>query len=223
MFLISAIFMKKIFIRTSMVIVLLLIMSCIFIWFANHRIVRASNNLTYNNIENIPYNHSGLLLGTSKHLKSGSPNPFFDTRIEAAATLYKTGKIKYIVASGDNSKKHYNEPQQMKDDLIALGVPDSVIYLDYAGFRTLDSIVRGREIFGQNSVTVISQKFHNERAVYIGRTYGISVIGFNAVDTEYTTNQFVRLREVLARLRAFIDVKIIKIQPKFLGEEIIIL
>jgi SanA protein len=103
------------------------------------------------------------------------------------------------------------------------GVPTEKIFLDYAGFRTLDSIVRGREIFGQNSITVISQRFHNERAVYIGRTYGISVIGFNAVDTKYTSNQLVRLREVFARIKAFIDVKIIKGQPKFLGEEIIIL
>ena len=221
MFLISAIFMKKIFIRTSMVIVLLLIMSCIFIWFANHRIVRASNNLTYNNIENIPYNHSGLLLGTSKHLKSGSPNPFFDTRIEAAATLYKTGKIKYIVASGDNSKKHYNEPQQMKDDLIALGVPDSVIYLDYAGFRTLDSVVRMKKIFGQKQFTVISQKFHNERAIYIAQHYGLSAIGYNAEDVGGYNGEKVAFRERFARVKVFVDFLTGK-KPKFLGEEVLI-
>ena len=186
-------------------------------------ISRFSASHLFDDHKDIPVNKCGLLLGTSKYNAGGGINPYFSTRLDAAAKLYHSGKVKYIIASGDNSKAAYNEPRAMAAGLKDRGVPAEKIFLDYAGFRTLDSIVRGREIFGQNSVTVISQKFHNERAVYIGRTYGISVIGFNAVDTEYTTNQFVRLREVLARLRAFIDVKIIKIQPKFLGEEIIIL
>ena len=186
-------------------------------------ISRFSDSYLFDDYSEMPDNKCGLLLGTSKYNARGGINPYFSSRLDAAAKLYHSGKVRYIIASGDNSEVAYNEPRTMAAGLRERGVPAEKIFLDYAGFRTLDSMVRGREIFGQNSVTVISQRFHNERAVYIGRIYGISAIGFNAVDTEYTSNQFVRLREVFARLKAFIDVNIIKVQPKFLGEEIIIL
>ena len=184
---------------------------------------RFSAQYLFDDYNKIPENKCGLLLGTSKYTVHGTINQYFSTRLDAAAKLYHSGRVKYIIASGDNSEVNYNEPRQMAEGLKKRGVPMEKIFLDYAGFRTLDSIVRGKEIFGQNSVTVISQKFHNERAVYIGRTYGISVIGFNAEDNEYTTNPMVRLREIFARFKAFIDVNIIKGQPKFLGEKIHIL
>ncbi len=190
-----------------------------FIWFANSRITAVAKNLTYNNIEDVPFNKVGLLLGTSKELRNGTPNPFFDTRVEATAQLYKAGKIQCIVASGDNSKTHYNEPQQMKDDLIALGVPDSVIYLDYAGFRTLDSVVRVKKIFGQKKFTVISQRFHNERAIYIAQHYNLSVTGYNAEDIGGYNGRKVASRERFARVKVFVDFLVGK-KPKFLGEEI---
>ncbi len=171
---------------------------------------------------NLPGNKCGLLLGTSKYKISGGINPYFSQRLDAAALLYRSGKIKYIIASGDNSELNYNEPRTMKMALKERGIPVENIFLDYAGFRTLDSIVRAREIFGQESITVISQRFHNERAVYIGRNYGIKVTGFNADDDEDPSLIVVRLREVFARFKAFIDVKILMEQPKFLGEKIII-
>jgi len=170
----------------------------------------------------LPENKCGLLLGTSKYKIKGGINPYFSQRLDAAAMLYHSGKIKYIIASGDNSELNYNEPRTMKSGLKQRGVPAENIFLDYAGFRTLDSIVRAREIFGQDSITVISQHFHNERAVYIGRSYGMRVTGFNADDDDDLLLIEVRLREVFARYRAFIDVKIIKEQPKFLGDKIII-
>ncbi len=171
---------------------------------------------------NLPKNKCGLLLGTSKYNIRGGINPYFSQRLDAAAMLYRSGKIKFIIASGDNSELNYNEPRTMKMALRDRGIPVENIILDYAGFRTLDSIVRAREIFGQNSITVISQRFHNERAVYIGRNYGINVTGYNADDEEDPSLLVVRLREVFARCKAFIDVKIIMEQPKFLGEKIII-
>jgi len=131
--------------------------------------------------------------------------------------------VDFIIATGDNSEKNYNEPKAMLEALIEKGVPQSRIFLDYAGFRTLDSIVRAREIFGQESVTVISQKFHNERAVYIGRHYGIDVRGFNAEDGEVSSWFKVRAREVFARLRAFIDLNVTGEKPRFLGEKIEVL
>lgn len=171
-------------------------------------------------MDQLPYNRCGLLLGTSRFRTDGTANPFFTNRIDAAAGLYRAGKIDYIIATGDNSDRRYNEPRAMLAELVEAGVPSKRIYLDYAGFRTLDSIVRAREIFGQEAITVISQKFHNERAVYIAKHYGIDATGFNAADCDDSGWIKVRLREVLARFRAFIDLHVTGEQPRFLGEHI---
>jgi SanA protein len=121
-------------------------------------------------------------LETSKFLKNGQINLYYQNRILAAIELYKAGKIKYIIVSGDNSVANYNEPLDMKNDLVLLGVPDSLIYLDYAGFRTFDSVMRANKIFGQDKFFVISQLFHNERTVFIARHYDIEAFGYNAKD-----------------------------------------
>lgn len=176
----------------------------------------------YEEWSKLPENKCGLLPGTSKYKIKGGINPYFSERLDAAAMLYHAGKIKYIIASGDNSELNYNEPRTMMAGLRDRGVPAENIFLDYAGFRTLDSIVRAKEIFGQDSITIISQRFHNERAVYIGRVYGISVTGFDADDNEDPSGILVRIREVFARFKAFLDVRIFMEQPKFLGEKIII-
>lgn len=171
-------------------------------------------------MDQLPYNRCGLLLGTSKFRSDGTANPFFTNRIDAAAGLYHAGKIDYIIATGDNSDRRYNEPRAMLAELVERGVPAKKVYADYAGFRTLDSVVRAREIFGQKSVTVISQRFHNERAVYIAKHYGIDATGFNAADCDDSGWIKVRLREVLARFRAFLDLHVTGEQPRFLGEHI---
>ncbi|HOP64943.1 MAG TPA: ElyC/SanA/YdcF family protein [Spirochaetota bacterium] len=171
-------------------------------------------------MEELPFNKCGLLLGTSKYRVEGGINPFFAKRLDAAAYLYHSGRIRCVIASGDNSEKSYNEPRAMMQGLKDRGIPSDSIYLDFAGFRTLDSVVRAREIFGQNSITVISQKFHNERAVYIGRKRGIDVTGFNAHDWNDADGIPVRIREIFARFKAFIDVNLTGEQPKFLGEKI---
>jgi SanA protein len=120
------------------------------------------------------------------------------------------------LVSGDNSQKDYDEPTDFKKDLIAKGIPEDRIFLDYAGFRTLDSIVRAKEVFGQTSITIISQKFHNQRAIYIAKQFGIDAIGFNAKDV-YNSH----FREYLARSKASLDL-VFNVQPKFLGEKIVI-
>jgi SanA protein len=170
-------------------------------------------------VSEIPYNKVGLLLGTSKYLKNGNENLYYKYRIEAAAKLYKTHKINCIVVSGDNSRKNYDEPTQMKNDLIALGIPAEKIFLDYAGFRTLDSVIRMKEIFGQSNFTIISQKFHNERAVFISQKYGLNAVGFNAQAVSKYYGFKTNLREKLARVKVFTDLFFGK-QPKFLGEKI---
>lgn len=175
----------------------------------------------YTDVRQVPYNKVGLLLGTTKYMGGGGINPYYHYRIEAAAQLAKAGKVKYIIASGDNSTHQYNEPQEMKEDLIKAGVDSSHIFLDYAGFRTFDSMIRLREIFGQDSVTVISQKFHNERAIYIASREGIHAIGFNARDVNREQGMRVQSREKLARVKVFVDY-LLGEDPKFLGEKVVI-
>jgi SanA protein len=207
--------LKKIAIWMLSIIILLLIG----MWGVNKMVVKAAEDKLYTSSEKIPHNKVGLLLGTGKYLISGYINQYYQFRIEAAVALYKAGKIDFILVSGDNSKKEYDEPTTIKNDLIAQGVPEEKIYLDYAGFRTLDSVVRCREIFGQESITVISQQFHNERAVYLAKKKGIKAIGFNAKDVDAYYGFRTRLREKFARVKMMLDLVFGK-EPKFLGEKI---
>lgn len=188
---------------------------------ADYLIVSKVKNNLFENVKTIPHKKVGVVLGTIKILPSGYINRYFKYRIEATVALYKAKKIKYILVSGDNSRKGYNEPEDMKNALIAKGIPESKIFMDFAGFRTLDSIVRAREIFGQTSFTVISQKFHNERAVYLAHLEGMEVIAFNAKDVTIKYGIKTQIREKLARVKVFIDYLTGK-EPKFLGKKVII-
>lgn len=176
---------------------------------------------TYDDTARIPANRVGLLLGTSPQLSNGRPNLYFNYRIEATVALYNAGKISRILVSGDNRQLNYNEPVRMHRALVAMGVPDSVIIMDYAGIRTLDSVVRANKVFGQKSITIISQQFHNERALYIARSNGIEAIGFNAKDVNASSGLKTNLRELLARVKVFIDLLTGKM-PRHLGEPITI-
>lgn len=195
---------------------------CLIAIFLCNKIIRdtASGKL-YTDTKSIPYNKVGLLLGTSKLGRTGYSNPYYDYRIQAAARLLKEGKIKYLIISGDNGRKEYSEPEDMRADLMAAGIDSSVIFLDYAGFRTFDSVVRLKEIFGQYSVTIISQPFHNERALYMATKEGITAVGFNAADVSAKQGIRVQLREKLARVKVFVDYWMGK-KPKFLGSKVII-
>ena len=189
------------------------------IWFSNYWMVSSVSHKLYTNTAEVPFNELGLLLGTSKFNRSGTTNLFFKYRIQAAADLIKTGKIKHIIVSGDNSLIEYNEPRDMKRALILLGVPDSCITLDFAGFRTFDSVVRSKKVFGQDKITVISQKFHNERALFIADYYAIDAIGFCAKDAPSQYSFWTNIREPLAKFRALIDLYVIKQEPRFLGKK----
>lgn len=207
--------------KVVMGIVLILIVSCLVFVIICFSIVRNNaENRLYSDVENIPYNKVGLLLGTAPTTLSGTRNLYFDYRIDAAAALFKAGKIDYILVSGDNHSSDYDEPSCMRDSLMARGIPQDKIILDYAGFRTLDSVVRAKEIFGQESITIISQQFHNERALYLAKFYGIDAIGYDAKDVIFRKNKLkIMCREFLARVKMFIDLYTGK-QPKFLGEKI---
>lgn len=207
---------KKLKIISSAFVVILLIA----IILCNRQINNFSEGKIYEDVNEIPFNKAGLLLGTSKYLSRGKSNQYFQNRIKAAVDLYNAVKIKYIIISGDNRHISYNEPRDMRKELIANNIPDSCIFLDYAGFRTFDSVIRSKEIFGQHKITIISQQFHNQRAVYIAQHYNIDAIGYNASDVDAYNGFKTKIRELFARVKVFIDIFLIHEKPKFLGEKI---
>lgn len=176
---------------------------------------------SYDSLNDLPYNKVGLLLGTSSHTTEGSKNPFFVNRIHAAVLLYKKGKIDYILVSGDNRHPSYNEPRQMMNALLREGVPMDRIVADFAGFSTIDSVVRASRVFMLKDVTIISQGFHNERALFIAAHSGMNAIGFNALDPSSKISHFwVYFREIFARIKCVLDIYLLDTQPTFLGEPI---
>ncbi len=185
----------------------------------NYTINRSAEGKTFSTIESVPKNRVGLVLGTSKRRTNGQPNPYYTYRIDATIALFKAGKIDFVLVSGDNGTIYYNEPTTIKKDLVEGGIPENRIFLDYAGFRTLDSMVRAKEVFGLEHVTVISQKFHNERAIYLAEKKGLHAIGFNATDVSGQPGLKVKLREYFARVKVFLDL-VFNTQPKFFGDTI---
>ena len=186
----------------------------------SNKLVSNESKDCYTSVSEIPESDVALVLGTAKYRKNGGRNLYYRYRMEAAVKLFKAGKVKAIICSGDNATKYYDEPSTMKADLVKMGVPASLIYLDFAGFRTLDSVVRSREIFSQTSVTVVSQSFHNERALYIAHHKDINAIGFNAQDVTRSYGLKTQAREYLARVKTILDIHFLKTEPKFLGERI---
>lgn len=200
-------------------LLIIIITPLLMILLSNLIVEFSADGKTYSDIDIVPKNKVGLVLGTSKKLSSGHANPYYANRINATIALYKAGKIDFVLVSGDNGSKYYNEPTTFKKDLVSGGIPGEKIFLDYAGFRTLDSMVRAKEIFGLDSVTVISQKFHNKRAIFIAGKKGLTAIGFNAVDVKGQQGRKVKFREYLARVKVFVDL-ILNTQPKFFGEKV---
>ncbi|KPH12092.1 vancomycin high temperature exclusion protein [Chryseobacterium sp. ERMR1:04] len=213
--------MNKIIKTIFKIFLLLIVAGFIFIAWANYSIKKESDASVSYNIADVPETKTALLLGTSKNLNSGLPNAYFYNRIQAAIDLYKSGKIKYIIVSGDNSTKDYNEPEDMLLTLMKYGIPQDHIFLDHAGFRTLDSVVRAKEIFGQTKLVIISQKFHNERAVFLAKQNGIEAFGYNAKDVNKYAGFKTNMREYLAKAKAYWDL-LLGVEPKFGGEKILI-
>lgn len=199
--------------------VIILALPCLMVVFSNTLVYKVSHDKIFTDVSALPANDVGLVLGTSSRSRSGNENLFFKYRIEAATELYKAGKIKHILVSGDNHYANYNEPRDMMNALKAKGVPAEAITLDYAGFRTLDSVVRCKEIFGQNSYTIISQEFQNERAIFLASQNGINAIAYNAHAVSYKHSKMVYVREYFARAKAVLDVYVLRKKPKFLGEK----
>jgi SanA protein len=170
----------------------------------------------YSQPEKLPNYEVAMVLGTSKYLGK-ILNDYYANRINAAITLFKNDKVDSFLLSGDNAHRSYNEPWTMKRDLLKAGVPERAIHLDYAGFRTLDSIVRAKEIFEANEFIIVTQRFHCERALFIAQHYDIKAVCLAVPGPQQHSGMSIRMREVFARVKALLDLYIFETQPKFLG------
>lgn len=213
--------LRKWAIRFSLLLGLLWLGFSLFVLWINLEVTKIGKQYSYNSVNAMPHNHCAVVLGTNKYLSAGKVNLYYTYRIQAAVLLYKNKKIDYIIVSGDNKYRSYNEPISMFNDLVEAGIPKDRIVLDYAGFRTLDSVVRCFMVFGQHEFTVISQPFHNHRAIFLGRKRGLEVIAFNAGDQNGRPSIKVILREMGARVLLAFDL-IAGTKPHFLGEKIAI-
>jgi len=191
----------------------------LFIILTNLWIVGSTESRIFHNTDQLSDHRVALVLGTSHKLVGGASNPFFTHRMDRAAELYKLDRIDHFIVSGDNRSKYYNEPAAMRKALMERGVPGTSITLDYAGFRTLDSVVRSKEIFGQQKILIITQYFHSYRAVFISDYYGIDAIAVVADEPALDVAIKVRVREYFARTKAVLDLYILKTAPYFLGEK----
>lgn len=210
---------KKIIIGISLLVTAFLILTPICFY---KLVENETSDKLYDDVDSIPYNEVGMVLGTNPNTKYGNKNPYFFNRVDAVEMLYKAGKIKYVLISGDNKTKDYSEPDVMRNILVQRGVPADVVYIDYAGFRTLDSVVRAKEIFGQTKMTVISQKFHNERSIVLGEWQDMDIVGFNAKDVEVKRSMYrIMVREGFARVKLYLDMLFNK-KPHFGGDPITI-
>lgn len=196
-----------------------LLLPILMIVLANALINENAKGKTFSDPSQIPPHKVGLVLGTAKYLTDGQMNLYFKYRIQAAVQLFKAGKVEFILVSGDNSSRYYDEPNTFRNELIKKGIPANKIYRDYAGFRTLDSVVRAKEIFSQEEFIIISQEFHNARAIYLAEAHGLKAIGYNAKDVPAEHGVKTEIREYLARVKVFFDL-LFGIEPKFLGEKV---
>lgn len=182
--------------------------NCWMVWQARGAIVTR--------VEAAPSNDVALVLGTSRYV-GRYLNPFFEARMDAAARLYHEGKVRHLLVSGDNGRKEYDEPTWMRDALGTRGVPEAAITLDYAGFRTLDSMARAKAVFGLQKFTIVTDDFHQARAIFLARAQGLEVGGFQSEPVPLKWSVRTRTRELVSRVAACVDVYVLRTKPRFYG------
>lgn len=187
------------------------------IFFSNLTVLRYGRDKVFDDCVDVPEMEVALLLGTTPQTRIGHmTNSFFIYRINAAEQLYRHGKVKMILISGDeNSLDGINEVECMRDSLVARGVPSEAIFLDGKGFSTFDSVVRATKVFGYQRYIVVSQRFHNERAIYLAEHLGLGthgIIGVNAMSPTTLMSKKTYAREYLARVKVFLDIVSMRIR-----------
>jgi len=190
-----------------------------FILVTNVWVILSTQSQVYKKADDAPYRPVALVLGTSNKLVDGSPNPFFQNRMETTKELIDLRKSKHILVSGDNRSKYYNEPSAMRTALIQRGIRKESITLDFAGLRTFDSIVRCKEVFNQDSIIIVTQSFHAYRALFISNHYGMKAIAIVTDEPGTWKTIKVTVREFLARPLAVLDLYVLNTEPKFLGKK----
>ncbi len=186
-------------------VVAVVLMAGLLAWFAERRLDRAAEAKSFSDVDKVPEADVALVLGTSPIGPEGGPNRYFVYRLDAAAELYKAGKAKYFIVSGALDSR-YDEPLAMRDGLVERGVPADVIYRDSSGDRTIDSVVRARQIYGQTRLIIVSQRFHLVRALFLALHEGIDAWGFEARDVAAPYSIFTELRRYPSAMRAYWDV-----------------
>lgn len=195
----------------------LLAVAGLILW-ADRTCEQAAKGRIYRSIDSVPEREVGLVLGTSRLTRHGTPNLHFNQRIKAAVALYRAGKVHHLLVSGDNHVATYDEPTDMRNALAAAGIPANAITCDYAGFRTLDSVVRARQVFGLSQCTIISEAFHCPRALWIAQQHGLDAIAFAAPDVSLKSWSLrAEAREQLARAWCGVDLYLLHRGPKFPG------
>lgn len=184
---------------------------------ANFRVLWVGNRSVLHDSALLPRSATGLVLGTSPRSHGAEANPFFEGRMDAAARLYHEGVLARLLLSGDNRRADYNEPGAMREALLSRGIPSSAITLDYAGFRTLDSVIRAQKVFHTENTLIITDDFHLPRALFIAAEIGLPAVGFASAHVPLRRSLRTRLREILSRTRACLDVYVWETQPRFLG------
>jgi SanA protein len=192
------------------------------IFAAHWWIQRTAGRYVIGQLASLPHNHVGLVLGTSAFTKGRGRNPHFENRIAAAANLLRIGLVRHLLLSGNDDTRGYDEPGQMQRSLLAKGIPAAALTRDGAGFRTLDSVVRAKKVYGLRRVTIITDRFHCYRAVFLARHFGLNAVAFPSEEVSLVRSKKARLREWLADVRACLDVYILHTQPRSLGEPIVI-
>lgn len=194
-------------------------LAVLFVLLSNRWVINSTDAYLYTSSALLPKNDVGIVLGTSAYTRGGEANPQFRGRVAAAVELYRTGKVKHLIVSGSNPDSTYNEPRRMWQELTKAGVPARDITMDFAGLRTLDSMARAQRVFGLQRVTVITQRYHAYRAVFLGKKSGMRVAAYVApIGAGQDYGRRNPPREVLARAWAVIDVVVLHTQPRFLGQ-----
>jgi len=205
--------------RLKQAVLALALLSVGVIAYSNITAAWASRGCLFDEVEALPKTRVGLVFGTSARV-NGLENLYFRYRIDAAEKVWKAGKVDLIIVSGDNSTKYYNEPDKMMQALIERGIPADRIVCDFAGLRTLDSVVRAKEIFSLDSIIFITQRFQNQRAIYLAQANGLKAYGFNARDVDTHAGLRTKVREVGARVLMWLDVHVLGTRPQHLGNKI---
>lgn len=171
-------------------------------------------------IEDIPIGNDAIVVLGAGVKSDGVPSDILADRLETSLEVYKANLGKTFILSGDHGREEYNEVRAMKDYIMKDNIDEKIIFMDHAGFSTYDTIYRAKEIFKVDKAVIVTNEYHLPRALYIARKLGIEAYGVKSDLREYQLMDSYKKREILAQLKDFIYINIVKPEPKFLGDSI---